>query len=695
MGFDTGPLARVAAVVVTYRRPRLATSVVRSLLDDEGLAPERIHLVVNGEGGLADEELEKRIHVVRLHDNIGPAGGFRVGMLAATEAGDVDWIYLCEDDISLFDLPTPRLARVVADVERHSDAAGVPVGAVVAYGRDLHRLTGHTSVHRVAAPEGFDEVDAASWGATLVSRRVVDAGILPDDAYFFGYEDFDFFYRMRAAGFGLLVDRASVVSASAHQSLDGRDTAFAGQRPVDAEEPWRAYYVARNFFLLARRYGQPTWIAAHLAYSARRWQLARSAAERAAVVRGLVDGVRGRTGKDPRFVRRVGELDRSPASPRRVPRSARRKRLVLHLLPNDVARGGQAIARDLRAGLDRPEEEHRILTFFRSEPPFLEPDYCLGLEEGRLRQGGFDPRVTLRLRRALDLLRPTVVVAHGGEPLKYAATAMDGRVPLVYFAFGIATEAARRGPRRALYESLMGRADVVAAISLETAEEAQQVFGVPKSRLVLLPNSRDPSVYLPSKEATRDGGDGDVTLAFVGHLTATKRPERFVALVRELRQRGRPVRGVLVGDGPLEADIRDEAKGCGVEVLGRRMDVPAILSRSDAFVFTSVPESEGMPGVLIEAGMAGLPVVATATPGASTVIEEGVTGHVVPFDDFEALVEATERLVVDPELRGRMGEAARRRCEGCFSLDVVHRGWRTLLDSLVPAPLARDPSEEP
>ena len=65
-----------------------------------------------------------------------------------------------------------------------------------------------------------------------------------------------------------------------------------------------------------------------------------------------------------------------------------------------------------------------------------------------------------------------------------------------------------------------------------------------------------------------------------------------------------------------------------------------------------------MPGVLIEAALCGLPIVATAVPGATTVIAEGVTGFVVPAEDDEALVEALERLVTDHELRHAMGSAA-------------------------------------
>ena len=300
----------VVAVVLTHRRPRLASGVVRGLIDVEGFQPSQVILVVNGEGGLLDPALEESVRVIRLSDNLGPAGGFRQGLLAAAEVPGAHWIYLCEDDVGLFSIPTPRVSRLVAEAETvERDMGGPPIGAVFAYGRDLDRRSGTTTIHRVSTTTGFEEVDAAAWGASLVSRDVVEAGVLPDESWFFGYEDFDFCYQMKEAGFRLLVDRVSAAWTDGQMTSAGRDGAIARERPLDADEPWRAYYAARNFFLLARRHGSPLWLAYHLAYSGRRMQLAGSWAERAATLRGLWDGLLGRTGRNPRFVRLSGELD--------------------------------------------------------------------------------------------------------------------------------------------------------------------------------------------------------------------------------------------------------------------------------------------------------------------------------------------------------------------------------------------------
>ena len=81
---------------------------------------------------------------------------------------------------------------------------------------------------------------------------------------------------------------------------------------MDADEAWRAYYVARNFFSFARRHGKRRWLAWHLAYSVRRLQLAGSRAERRAYLHGLWDGMHGRLGANPRYQSRRGELPLPP-----------------------------------------------------------------------------------------------------------------------------------------------------------------------------------------------------------------------------------------------------------------------------------------------------------------------------------------------------------------------------------------------
>ncbi len=298
---------RTIAVLLTFRRPRLASTSVRYLLDDEGLDPADVIVVVNGEGGLDDDELAAAVTVERLATNTGPAGGMRAGLELAAARADAAWIYLCEDDIGVSGLPAPRLPRLRSLMAERDAAGSNPIGAVAAYSRLLDPRTGLTTPH-LPGPDDPPLVptDVASWGATLVSHRVVEAGILPDADLFFGYEDFDFWLSMRAAGFEFLLDTdcARDLGRSVHPS--GRDELFDGERKVDDTTPWRRYYEARNFLHLRRRHGHTGWTAAHLAKSVRRASLG-GRDHRRAIATGLYHGFRGRTGLVEAYQRRTDE----------------------------------------------------------------------------------------------------------------------------------------------------------------------------------------------------------------------------------------------------------------------------------------------------------------------------------------------------------------------------------------------------
>ena len=302
----------VTAVVLTHMRPRLAGDVVRALLAGEGLSSDQIIVVVNGVGGLDRPELEASVRMHRLPCNTGPAGGFRAGLELAFSDPKTDWVYLCEDDIGLFALPSPRIGKLLGQL-KSLESSGQNVGAVVAYGRSFVSRGAHTvNVVPPPGPNGdFAPVDVACWGATLVSRRVVEAGLLPDQEWFFGLEDFDFFCRVNEAGFIVLVDGEAARSVADQQTSIGRAEAIRSERPDDEAEAWRAYYHARNSIELIRRHGHSSWYAWHLVYSARHFQKAGNRAERSAIIHGLWDGALGRMGENPRYGRRTGEFDSS------------------------------------------------------------------------------------------------------------------------------------------------------------------------------------------------------------------------------------------------------------------------------------------------------------------------------------------------------------------------------------------------
>ena len=374
---------------------------------------------------------------------------------------------------------------------------------------------------------------------------------------------------------------------------------------------------------------------------------------------------------------------------------------VVHLIPVDLARGAQTYLRSLLDELAAGHDEHVAVSLFAAERASSGSGAnggggssggsggsgggSGGVRPGVLRRAGFDPRAAARLRRRLAGLRPDVIVTHGGEGLKYAVPTRPAGVPVVYYKIGMVGRDLRNPARRAVYRWLVRRVAVVAAVSEEAADDAVAVLRAPADRVVVIPNGRDPDRYRP--------GPGDVDpprLVLVGALTPGKRPGLFLDVVRALRGRGGAFDAAIVGDGPLLDTVRREAVGLGVDVLGRRHDVPEILASSSVLLLTSA--SEGMPGVLIEAGLAGIPVVTTAVSGAGTVVDHGVTGFVVGLDDTRGLVDAASRLLAEPDLRRRMGAAARQRCLERFTMTASARRWDDVLDGL--RRVASDPRPE-
>jgi glycosyltransferase involved in cell wall biosynthesis len=125
----------------------------------------------------------------------------------------------------------------------------------------------------------------------------------------------------------------------------------------------------------------------------------------------------------------------------------------------------------------------------------------------------------------------------------------------------------------------------------------------------------------------------------------------------------------LVGAGELERDLREKAAPFGeaVEFLGERMDIPELLAASDVLIQTSW--SEALPTVLIEAGAASLPVVATNVGGTTEIVQNGHGGYIINPGDVETLIDRVVNLLKNQTLATRMGQQAHDFVVKTFSLE--------------------------
>ncbi len=186
-------------------------------------------------------------------------------------------------------------------------------------------------------------------------------------------------------------------------------------------------------------------------------------------------------------------------------------------------------------------------------------------------------------------------------------------------------------------------------------------------RLFLLSNAIETSDFdglISSQDSSRAAPLQTCKAIFVARLIPVKRLDRFLYALGRARQQHPALEGVVVGDGPERNAMEKLAAEIGllphkVTFLGERHDVPILLSQSDMLIFCS--DDEGLPNVLLEAMAAGLPVITTPAGDAGFVVQDGVTGYVVPFDDSNMMAERMVRLAKSPSLRRKLGEAGRRR----------------------------------
>ena len=182
----------------------------------------------------------------------------------------------------------------------------------------------------------------------------------------------------------------------------------------------------------------------------------------------------------------------------------------------------------------------------------------------------------------------------------------------------------------------------------------------------------DPAQFPPSGH--RRQPEVPFELLTVGQVAPAKGQHILIAALARLTAQGRNVRLRIVGDGALRASLKDQARRLGVEdqVLfeGFRdnRELPDYYRRADAFVLPSF--AEGVPVVLMEAMAMEVPCVASRITGIPELIEDGVSGLLVPPADEHALAGAIIRLMDEEDLSRRLGRAARERVLADYQLET-------------------------
>ncbi len=246
---------------------------------------------------------------------------------------------------------------------------------------------------------------------------------------------------------------------------------------------------------------------------------------------------------------------------------------------------------------------------------------------------------------------------------------------------------------RQIERGLARNTDALVAVSPEVRDELVGLGVAPASRFAVIRLGVDISERMAGASdgaALREslGIPPDrFCVGWVARMTAVKQPEDVLGTLRALRNRGVDAALILIGDGPERDGMEERAKQLGlvegVHFVGFQNNVGPWFHAFDVLLLPS--RSEGTPVSVIETLASGRPVVATDVGGTRDVVDEGVSGFLVPFGDVEAGAERLERLARDRALRDRMGSAGQARTLERYRVprlvEDIDRLYRALLQS--------------
>ena len=183
--------------------------------------------------------------------------------------------------------------------------------------------------------------------------------------------------------------------------------------------------------------------------------------------------------------------------------------------------------------------------------------------------------------------------------------------------------------------------------------------------------------------------EGTIVIGTVGRLQVEKDQltlvRAFLLLLNKTKQGRKTLRLILVGEGPLREPIQKLLREADAESLvwmpGSRDDAPQLLQCMDIFVLPSL--IEGVSNTILEAMATGLPVVATAVGGNPELLDNEITGQLVPSQQPELMAEALWEYCQSEEKRQQHGIAGRERVERLFSMESMVDGYLAVYDALL------------
>lgn len=347
----------------------------------------------------------------------------------------------------------------------------------------------------------------------------------------------------------------------------------------------------------------------------------------------------------------------------------------LHVITSTARRGAETFAVELAAELRRSGDGAHVVALTDASDRSAHDVEVLG----RSRRS---PSVLGGLRVHAE--RADVVVAHGSSTLEACAISLlASSTPFVYRTIGDPSYWASTPARRSLLGLLHRRAARHVVLWHNAGDQLADHYRLPRQRIDVIPNAVQADRWSQASESERVAArselgapEGQPCLAFVGALSAEKNVHAVLEVARQL-----PEAVVFVaGTGPERASLELIARQIDptrIRFLGSLPDPRPVYAAADLLLLPSL--SEGMPGVVIEAGLVGTATVASSVGAIPELILDGDTGFLSPPGDLSGFCTAVANAL---PLAGASGDRAAIEFRRSFTMEVVAPQWsRSLLQA--------------
>jgi glycosyltransferase involved in cell wall biosynthesis len=302
------------------------------------------------------------------------------------------------------------------------------------------------------------------------------------------------------------------------------------------------------------------------------------------------------------------------------------------------------------------------------------------------------PGLLFKLIKTINAWNPDYVLLNGSRTLKYGAAAkpfLYKNTKLIYRIIDSPKFWNRSALKQFYYRKLiLSKIDAAIGVSQASLNDMVELHGYKKPTTVIHRAIQENKFKnIPSKENCRLKFKTEFTdkvLLFLGNLTPQKRPDRFVEIIKLVKQEFPQIIAWIVGDGVLrqetEALVNKYDLQNNIKFWGYQQNVTELIAASDLLVLSS--DTEGLPGVVLECGYLGVPTVSANVGGINECLENGKTGYVVQTQNPEDYANYITELLNNDEKRKSMGALSMQKVKSGFTMDMVAEKYLDFFHSL-------------